>query len=105
MTPVCSSISSFSCSGIEPELVEAAERVAYRPGTMLPVARVGYLIALKVLSESDERLQDRIDLKVLAAVATQEDGSTAEAAVRLIRARGYHRGRALRKRLRRWRGE
>ena len=93
----------FSSSGIEPELVEAAERVSYRPGTMLPVARVGHLIALKVLSESDERLQDRIDLKVLAAVATQADWSTAEAAVRLIRARGYHRGRALRKRLRRWR--
>jgi hypothetical protein len=95
----------FSSSGIEPELVAAAERVAYRRGTELPVARVGYLIALKVLSESEERLQDRIDLRGLAAVATAEDWSTAEAAVRLIRARGYHRGRALRKRLRRWRGD
>ncbi len=93
----------FASSGIEAELVESAERVAYRPGTELPVARVGYLIALKVLSESDSRLQDRIDLKALGAIAAEEDWSTAEAAVRLIRARKFHRGRALLRRLRAWR--
>jgi hypothetical protein len=93
----------FSSSGIEPEVVEAAERIVYRRGTNLPVARVGYLIALKVLSESDARLQDRIDLTALAGVARKGDWSTAEDAVRLIRARGCHRGRALLRRLRRWR--
>ncbi|CAN5891293.1 nucleotidyl transferase AbiEii/AbiGii toxin family protein [soil metagenome] len=93
----------FASSGIEKEVVEGSERLAYRPGTELPVARVGHLIALKVLSESDERLQDRIDLKVLGAVATDEDWATADAAVRLIKTRRYHRGRALLTRLRRWR--
>jgi hypothetical protein len=93
----------FASSGIEPELVEMAEPLAYRRGMKLPVARVGHLIALKVLSESDRRLQDRIDLGVLVGVADATDWSTAEGAVRLIRARGFHRGRALLRRLRRWR--
>jgi hypothetical protein len=93
----------FASSGIEPEVVETAERVAYRPGTKLPVARVGHLIALEVLSESDARLQDRIDLAALSRVATSSDWSMAEDAVRLIRARAYHRGRALLRRLRGWR--
>lgn len=93
----------FASSGIEAEVVDGAELMAYAPGTRLPVACTGHLIALKVLSESKERLQDRIDLKVLSEVATPPDWALAEAAVRLIRARGYHRGRALRKRLARWR--
>lgn len=71
--------------GIEPELVASAERITYQPGIELPVARVGHLIALKVLSESESRVQDRIDLKTLGAVATTEDWATAQAAVRLIR--------------------
>ncbi len=60
-------------------------------------------MALKVLSESEERLQDRIDLKLLAKAASGEDCATAEQAVRLIRARGFNRGRALLRRLRSWR--
>lgn len=92
----------FASSGIEPELVASAELIAYRRGTELPVARVGHLIALKVLSESEVRLQDRIDLRLLGRVATDEDWSIAHAAVRLIRARRFHRGRALVRRLRRW---
>jgi len=58
---------------------------------------------MKVLSENEERLQDRIDLRVLARVATSADWLVAEQAVRTIRARGFHRGRALVTRLRRWR--
>jgi hypothetical protein len=93
----------FASSGIEHELVAAAEPLSYRRGTRLPVATVGHLIALKVLSESEARLQDRIDLRTLASVATPDDWGSAEAALRLIRARGFHRGRALLSSLRRWR--
>jgi len=93
----------FGSSGIEPEVVTAAEALPYRPGTALPVATIAHLIALKVLSESEERPQDRIDLRALAGAATADDWRAAEAAVRLIRARGFHRGRALVSRLRRWR--
>jgi hypothetical protein len=60
-------------------------------------------MTLKVLSESEERLQDRIDLELLTEVASPDDWATAERAARLIRARGYHRGRALLRRLRSWR--
>jgi hypothetical protein len=93
----------FSSSGIEREVVASAERISYRRGATLRVAVVGHLIALKVLSESEARLQDRIDLRLLARVATPADWAMAEAAVRLIRSRGFHRGRALSTRLRRWR--
>lgn len=88
----------FASSGIEPELAAAAVRI-----DGIPVGTVGHLIALKVLSESEKRLQDRIDIQQLANVATTKDWRTAEAMVRLIKERGFHRGRALVTRLRRWR--
>ena len=88
----------FASSGIEREVAAAAVRI-----DDVPVARVGHLLALKVLSESEIRLQDRIDIQQLAKVATDEDWRTAEAMVRLIKERGFHRGRALVTRLRRWR--
>jgi hypothetical protein len=92
----------FASSGIEGEVAALAEDIAYARGARLPVARKGHLIALKVLSESEARLQDRIDLQLLAASAASTDWELAEAAVRLIRDRGFHRGRALVTRLRRW---
>jgi hypothetical protein len=88
----------FASSGIEREIAEAAVRI-----DDIPVSPVGHLLALKVLSESEKRLQDRIDLQELAKVATEEDWSTADAMVRLIKQRGFHRGRALITRLRRFR--
>lgn len=88
----------FASSGIERELALEARRV-----DGIPVAGVGHLIALKVLSESEKRLQDRIDIQELAKVATEEDWRTAERMVRLIKERGFHRGRALVTRLRRFR--
>ena len=88
----------FASSGIEREIAAAAVQI-----DDVPVGPVGHLLALKVLSESDRRLQDRIDIQELAKVATAEDWRMAEAMVSLIKARGFHRGRALRTRLRRWR--
>lgn len=94
----------FASSGIEEEVVAGADPIAYGAGRApLPVASIGHLIALKVLSESERRLQDRIDLQLLATAARREDWKAAEAASRLIRSRGFHRGRALVRRLRRWR--
>jgi hypothetical protein len=90
----------FASCGIEPEVVAHAERVAYRPGVRLPVARAGHLIAMKLLSESEERLQDRIDLRALAGVAAEDDWVLAGEAVSLIRKRGFHRRRALLRKLR-----
>jgi len=88
----------FASSGIEPELAAAAVLV-----DDVPVGRVGHLLALKVLSESERGLQDRIDIQQLAIIATDDDWRIASAMVRLIKERGFHRGRALSTRLRRWR--
>ena len=88
----------FASSGIEREIAIGAARV-----DDMPVGRIGHLLALKVLSESERRLQDRIDIQELAKIADAQDWRTAETMVRLIKTRGFHRGRALVTRLRRWR--
>ncbi len=85
----------FASAGIEQEVAAAAEPVELLPGLVVPVARTGHLIALKILSESDTRLQDRIDLQVLGAIATAADWKLARAALVLIRKRGYHRDKPL----------
>ena len=63
----------FASSGIEPEVVAAADRIEVVPGFTVPVARLGHLIALKVLARDDRtRPQDRVDL---AALLTQADAA------------------------------
>jgi hypothetical protein len=86
----------FASSGIETEVVDAAERMTVVPGLDLPVARLGHLVALKVLSRDDRtRSQDRGDLVALLARADHADIDQARQALRLIMERGFHRGRAL----------
>lgn len=86
----------FASSGIEPEIVAAAEVLELLPGLPVPVARIGHLIALKVLSRDDiRRPQDLVDLRSLLRVATAEEQQRARHALTLIAARGYHRGRDL----------
>jgi len=83
-------------SGIEPEIVRAAEITEIVPGLSLPIATAGHLMALKVLARDDqERPQDLADLRALRAVATLADYRAARDAVRLISARGFDRGRDL----------
>lgn len=86
----------FASSGIEPEIVAAAQRIDVLPGLSLPVARVGHLIALKLLA-SDERTrpQDAADLRALVEVADADDLDMARQAVGLIEERGFQRGRDL----------
>jgi len=86
----------FASSGIEPEIVEAAEPLEILPGLRVPVARVGHLLALKLLSQDDRtRPQDRPDLIALARVATPADIEEARRGVALIHARGFQRNREL----------
>jgi hypothetical protein len=63
----------FASSGIEPEIVEGATSMRVLGLESLSVAAVGHLIAMKVLSESPRRLQDRIDLGKLLEVADEKD--------------------------------
>ena len=85
----------FGSCGIEAEIVARAEQVAFRPGVEIPVARLPHLIAMKVLSESAIRANDHADLHALIAAATKAELAEAEAAVRLIAARGFDRGKDL----------
>jgi hypothetical protein len=86
----------FASSGIEPEIVRAAEMTEVVPGLRLPIATTGHLIALKLLARDDQsRPQDLGDLRALRAVASPADLSAAREAVLLISARGFDRGRDL----------
>lgn len=74
----------------------AAESVNLFPGVTAPVARIGHLIALKVLSRDDEtRPQDTVDLRALIVEATPADLEMARGALDLITARGYNRDKDL----------
>ena len=85
----------FASSGIEPELVDAADALEILPGLVLPIAKVGHLIALKVLSAVPSRPQDTADLLALAGVASAADLDLARQTLALIEARGFARGKQL----------
>lgn len=60
----------FVSCGIEPEVVAAATTETIARDVTAPVATVGHLIAMKTLSESDTRNQDRQDLIELIRAAS-----------------------------------
>ena len=80
---------------IESEVVAAAEPVEVVKQIILPVARVGHLIALKLLSVAPGRETDHSDLRNLAQVANEVEWQRAEDAVKLIAKSGYSRDRDL----------
>jgi len=85
----------FASSGIEPEVAAAAAPLEVFPNLVVPVARTGDLIALKLLARADRRPQDAADLDALLAVADDAETARARASARLIQTRGFHRGRDL----------
>ena len=86
----------FASSGIEPEIVATADPVDVVPGFAVPIARIGHLIALKVLARDDRtRPQDRVDLAALLSRADAAALREAREALALIAERGFHRRRDL----------
>jgi predicted nucleotidyltransferase len=86
----------FASSGIEPEIVTAADAIEAMPGYTVPVARIGHLIALKILARDDRsRPQDRVDLAALLNRADAEALREARGALALVTRRGYQRERDL----------
>jgi predicted nucleotidyltransferase len=86
----------FATTGIEHDIVAEAEPLEIVSGLQMEVARVGHLIAMKLVARDDRaRPQDQIDLRVLSQVADDVEWARAAAAVRLIEERGFHRGRDL----------
>lgn len=85
----------FASSGIEPEIVERAEVIELPGVGSIAVARAEELLAMKILSMTPKRLQDRIDAQNLILFHPDLDLAAVRDNLRLITARGYHRDRAL----------
>lgn len=87
----------FASSGIEPEVVEAAEDLEVMRSLFLPVARTGHLLALKVLAfdleRPERRPQDLGDIKELLRVAGEEEIRLAREGLDLVTRRGFGRSR------------
>lgn len=85
----------FASCGIEPEIVERAERIRIPDVGPVAVARAEELLAMKLLSMSPKRLQDRLDAQNLIQFHPDLDLDAVRDNLRRITARGYHRGRDL----------
>ena len=86
----------FASSGIEPEIVSAADPLEVLAGLTTGVASIRHLFAMKLLSrDDDQRPADAADLAALRDAATTSDWRVASDAVALISARGFDRGRGL----------
>lgn len=86
----------FASSGIEPEIVSAAEITEILPGLRVPVALTGHLLALKVLARDDRRRpQDWDDIHALLRESDAAELARARTALQLIAERGYRRGKDL----------
>jgi hypothetical protein len=83
-----------SC-GIEAEVVERAGLVDIAGAGAVPVARPEELLAMKVLSMTDSRPQDRMDAVGLLKLNPDLDLRAVRGNLRLIDARGFSRGRDL----------
>jgi predicted nucleotidyltransferase len=82
-------------SGIEEEVVARARDVVIEGVGPIPVARAEELLALKVLSMTEKRPQDRMDAEALVAANPGLDVGGVRALLALIVARGFHRGQDL----------
>jgi predicted nucleotidyltransferase len=86
----------FASTGIEREIVDAAEDLEALPGMTVPVARLPHLLALKVLARDDRaRPQDSGDARALVDRAEPGDLDEARRLLGMITARGFARGRDL----------
>lgn len=84
----------FASSGLELEIVTRAETMELPEVGAVPVARAEELLAMKILSMREGRLQDRIDAQRLIEVG-DIDLSSVRADLALIRERGFDRGQDL----------
>lgn len=83
----------FASSGIEGEVVGAAERLEVLPGLHLPVATSAHLVALKILAG---RRLDRVDVETLLPTIDEAGHAEIRTSLDVIAARGFSRGKDLR---------
>ncbi|MCG8555703.1 MAG: nucleotidyl transferase AbiEii/AbiGii toxin family protein [Proteobacteria bacterium] len=89
----------FASCGIEREVVARATPVELPEVGFVPVAEPEELLAMKVLSMSERRLQDRLDAQRLVTRNPGLDIERVRDNLRLITERGYNRQRDLAKAL------
>jgi hypothetical protein len=82
----------FASSGVEKEIVAAADMLETFPGLFVPVVRLGHLLALKVLAG---RPRDLEDCAALLEKVKAEDLRQTRDTLDLIERRGFHRGKDL----------
>ncbi len=85
----------FASSGIEPEVVARAERVAILPSRVVPVARPEELLAMKILSMAPRREHDARDARWLVEYNPDLDLDLVRSYLDLIVERGFSRGQDL----------
>lgn len=86
----------FASSGVEAELVAAADRLEVFPGVEVPTARRSHLIAMKILSmDPATRPQDRLDAINLAREADADEIAEVKAVLELITSRSCQRDKDL----------
>jgi hypothetical protein len=81
----------FASSGIEKEVVDGATPIDLGTAGTVPVASAEELLAMKVLSMTDTRLQDRIDAQRLLQFTPALDLSRVREHLARITERGYAR--------------
>lgn len=82
-------------SGIEPEIVLGATIMTLPEAGDIAVAQREELLAMKILSMTDKRLQDRIDARALVASPPPLNLERVRLRLRQISERGYDRGQDL----------
>lgn len=86
----------FASSGVEHEIAARSQSLELLEEFVVPVARTGDLLALKLLARDDvTRPQDLGDIRALRSVASAAELALARETVALIMQRGYARGRDL----------
>jgi hypothetical protein len=86
----------FASCGIEADICAAAEDIEIADGLSIPIATVGHLVMMKLLSRSSNRPQDDADLVALARVLDATERRRALGAADRIERIGANRGKPLR---------
>ncbi len=89
----------FASSGIESEIIAAASIVDMQGAGRVPVASAEELLAMKILSMSETRLQDRLDAQRLIQFVPDLDLDVVRAHLARITERGFHRDQDLKAKL------
>ena len=85
----------FATSGIEEEIVARASFIEMGDAGRVPVANAEELLAMKILSMTDIRLQDRLDAQRLLQFVPDLDLQVVRGHLARIAQRGFHRDQDL----------